>query len=185
MLIFFQDMRFLGELQYGTCADPFEGIDSAILQEHYGTEGRIKKRYLGQSGAGHPPDEDDTFNIPLEQDNGSEWVDEDNHNNGEEALEEELDSAPVPPHSNPFSTEDYQTFRGVLQSLNETGYLPEGYGICRDEWDNGRYPTLEVITTGRRGARQLEIGLVDHIWRPRAENWVRALYVFNLVVHDN
>lgn len=71
---------------------------------------------------------------------------------------------------------------GVSQS---SGYLPQGYGLHSEEWEDGIYPSFEYIPAGRQGNKEMRISLPDHIWRPRAELWGRALHLLNQITYMN
>jgi hypothetical protein len=61
--------------------------------------------------------------------------------------------------------------------IRETNTVPHRYGLHKDEWNEDGYSSVKVIQSGKRGSRLLEVGLPNHIWRPRAELWVQALEI--------
>lgn len=66
-------------------------------------------------------------------------------------------------------------FAQVLGEISETGIIPAGYGIRPEEWEDGKYPSYEMIRSNRHGRKDLRVALPDGIWRPRAVLWVQAL----------
>jgi hypothetical protein len=69
-----------------------------------------------------------------------------------------------------------------LNVTEQDGTLPHGYGIHTEEWPEDHYPTAELIQSGRKGVKTLRVPLPVHIWKPRAEKWVRALWTLNKVL---
>jgi len=168
----------LGQLEFGIY--DYDNVPAAELELHYGIHGNIIHRLHGQTGAGNPADEDD---IDL-SDSNDDWVDVD-ESEASEAVDEannntHTEPVPVPEHNSPFQSDaETRAFAIMLSRYEEARYLPAGYGMLRGEWENGIYPTIQVIPAGRRGSKQLEIGLPDIIWRPRSETWVRGLDIVN------
>ncbi|KAJ7279925.1 hypothetical protein C8J57DRAFT_997915, partial [Mycena rebaudengoi] len=70
-------------------------------------------------------------------------------------------------------------FRDTLAVANENEVVPAGYGLLPEEWENGAYPTYEMLNSGRRSGKDLRIVLPDSVWRPRAELWGRALAILD------
>ncbi|KAJ7728945.1 hypothetical protein DFH07DRAFT_757038, partial [Mycena maculata] len=91
------------------------------------------------------------------------------------------DAVSVPKHANPFSGEAVQVFEDALEQVCAANILPAGYGLLEDEWDDGTYPSFEILKSGQRGRKELRIALPDFIWRPRAILWGQALDVLNQV----
>ena len=95
------------------------------------------------------------------------------------------EAVPVPDHNFPFDDNELILFTKALQNLQEGGELPSGYGLCPEEWDYLGYFALGTIHAGRRGRKELQIALPDHIWRPRAERWGIALYLMNQIMYSS
>jgi hypothetical protein len=173
----------LGQLEFGIY-DDYDSVPAAELEQHYGIHGNTVHRLPGQTGAGHPADEDD---IDLFV-NDDDWVDTDESEEAAEALVEAnlntyTEPVPVPEHNSPFvSDAEMRAFAIMLSQYEGSGYLPAGYGMLRGEWEDGIYPTIQVIPAGRRGSKRMEIGLPDIVWRPRSEVWVRALDIMNQLI---
>lgn len=68
-----------------------------------------------------------------------------------------------------------------LNLLQEANDVPVGYGGHPSEWDQSGYPTTEIMTVGLR-KNSFPISLPSDIWLPRAQNWVRALYVMDTII---
>jgi hypothetical protein len=52
------------------------------------------------------------------------------------------------------------------------------YGM-HGEWEDGVYPKIQHIPSGRRGSKQLGIGLPDNRWQPRSEMWISRIDMQN------
>ncbi|KAG5222584.1 Integrase catalytic domain-containing protein [Salix suchowensis] len=85
----------------------------------------------------------------------------------------------VPSSGCPFAAEEHEVFERLLQSLQDQAIVPAGYGILPSEWMEDGYPQVEVIKSGKRGHKELQVVLPDEVWRPRAEYWVQALHLYD------
>lgn len=165
-------MRFLGMTEGGVYTnDEFEGIHPDVLQQYYGTTQNGVHRQSHQTGAGNPVEENDPdVSGPEEEDPvndlGARIAQDQEHHIRHDPI-------PVPDHASPFGELEH-IFRTGLQELEESGYIPDGYGIREDEWEDGEYPSFEILKTGRK-RKELRVSLPDHIWRRRAQKWVRGL----------
>ena len=72
----------------------------------------------------------------------------------------------------------------LLSCATSRSRLPHGYGWHVDEWDEDGYPAVETLRSGRRGRREVEVGLPDNVWRARAGLWIQALDVMTRI-QDN
>jgi hypothetical protein len=178
-------MCFIGQVRDGVYIDDCEGVHPDVIDRYYGVHGPGTRRAPGQTGAGQLDDED----IPIPQ-SDSEGGESDSH------LEEQIEDAqahnfhheavPVPKHAPPFDDDEtMQLFYDTLLAAHDHGIIPPGYGLRPEEWDEGGYPTFEILKSGRRGGRELRVALPDSIWRPRAELWGRALAILNEITYAN
>ncbi|PPQ79843.1 hypothetical protein CVT24_003646 [Panaeolus cyanescens] len=87
----------------------------------------------------------------------------------------------VPEATSPLSGHEFKRFVKRFNAMD--GREPVGYGIRREEWDDGVYPATEQLAVGR-ASRATTIHLPDHIWRPRARKWAQALYVIRKIIRD-
>ncbi|KAJ7639839.1 hypothetical protein DFH06DRAFT_1001626 [Mycena polygramma] len=143
--------------------------------------GPVRDRAAGQTGAGQLEDEAISQVEEDQELDEDDWVD----------LEEQIADAheanfhhepvAVPKHANPFSGEAAQVFKDAFKRVKAAGIVPGGYGLCEEEWEDGAYPSFEILKSGRRGKKELRIALPDFIWRPRAILWGQALDVLNQV----
>jgi hypothetical protein len=88
----------------------------STLETYYGVHGNITLRIPGQTGAGHPADEE------SDEESGegdADWIDVD-------GTEEAIAEANLNMHAEPV-------------------HIPSGFGMLSDEWDTGFYPTSQVI----------------------------------------
>lgn len=93
------------------------------------------------------------------------------------------DAAPnVPESRNPFpSVHAENLFHEALGNVRERGIIPPGYHLLPHEIEGG-YPSVEVIRAGRRGRREIRVGLPVAIWQPRAVLWGQAVDVLTRVL---
>ncbi|PCH39165.1 hypothetical protein WOLCODRAFT_146872 [Wolfiporia cocos MD-104 SS10] len=84
---------------------------------------------------------------------------------------------PVPSNSNPFESEDSEAlYFDALDLIRLEGTIPAGFGALPIEH---AYEAEEVIRLGRRGRKELAVGLPEHIWRPQIELWAQAVHLLN------
>ncbi|KAG8912103.1 hypothetical protein FRC01_005288 [Tulasnella sp. 417] len=208
-------MRMLSQLQHGIKGDLSEFhplLPSEVMQfrTHYGVEGRVQLRKLGQSGAGHPRDEESAPSIAVEDvlaasedmdldseldttslDDSSDGMSDIDDPQVEQDIFSGFDaevrhpSIPVPVATNPFQDQAqeqvWNVFRESLASIIEQGIIPPGYGVRIEEWDDGTYPDLGYIPVGPRGDRRKHVLLPAEVWLPRAQLWAQGLEVLRLV----
>lgn len=173
-------MFFLGQVEHGIYADELDGIHPDVLNKYYGVAGQPRTQIPGQSGAGHPDDEEDE---DLQNDEDMDVDELENQIAMDHAHNFNHEAVKAPKHTKPFTSSlAEQAFTQELQGREDDGILPEGYGIHPDEWEENGYPSYEIIRTGRRARKELRVALPDDMWRPRAETWVRALYTMTEVL---
>jgi hypothetical protein len=187
-----QDLRFLGQVEHGIYEeDPMANIHPDTINRYYGVDSIEQTRSDGQTGAGHPDDEDiDSETGDTDVEDGSEG-DESDGDHQWTALQCQIASdqahnirhkpVKVARHHNPFATPEAETeFRDILALVVESRTIPGGYGVLVDEWEDG-YPEREIIKTGLRG-KGLEVVLPEEVWFPRAVLWTQALDVMTQLV---
>ncbi|KAJ7732948.1 hypothetical protein DFH07DRAFT_755085, partial [Mycena maculata] len=168
-----EDMCFVGQVQDGVYVDDYENVHPTVLKQFYGVHGPETQREPGQTGAGQLDDED--ISEPEQDDDDLNGQIEDAH-----AGNFHHEPVAVPKHANPFSDDEtMQLFYDTLTAADAGNIIPPGYGLLPDEWENGVYPTHEILKSGGRGRRELRVKLPDAIWRPRAEMWGRGLAILN------
>lgn len=155
-------MRLLGQLEQGVYIDDLEDVPEEELAEFYGVDEPEQYR-------GHLEDEDEDF--PNHEPAG-----DDGHADG--------DPAPnVPEAHYPFPNDEIENlFHQAFNTVCEEEIIPAGYNILPNEWGEDGYPSIEVLRVGRRGRREITVGLADEIWRPRAILWVQAVEVITRVL---
>ncbi|KAJ7793220.1 hypothetical protein B0H14DRAFT_2393724, partial [Mycena olivaceomarginata] len=184
------DMCFIGQVREGVYVNDYDDVHPTVLQQYYGVHGKVARREPGATGAGQLDDED----IPIPS--AENYEDEDSGSEDDDDLRQQLEDAqaenfhhepvPVPKHANPFpEDETMQLFHDTLSAAEEIGLIPPGYGLLPDEWEDGIYPSYEILKSGRRGGKALRVALPDSIWRPRAEMWGRALAALNELSYMN
>lgn len=167
-------MFFLGQLEDGVYIDDCAGMNPDIIKDLYGVHGAVLQRAPGETGAGQLRDEE----VPVDN-SDEDW--EDIIEDVEAANEHHFHHEPVavPKHANPFSDNALAVFDSTLAEANRLQILPPGYGMLPEEWENGSYPAFEILKSGRKRSKELQVALPDLIWRPRAQLWVRALAVLD------
>lgn len=137
-----------------------------VLEAFYGTDGNHDRgRRPNQTGARHPPDEEDDeedIDTQLEE----MIANEENGNVRHDAIE-------VPKSEGPFPPDIEALFRNTLQTLQDHDIVPENYGVTEDEWDSDGYPERETLAVGSR--KKISIQLPVDIWLQRASLWAQGL----------
>ncbi|TFY76459.1 hypothetical protein EWM64_g7555 [Hericium alpestre] len=160
------DMRLLGQLEHGIYADDYEDVHPDILNRYYGVDVDVEHIH-GQTGAGHPDDEEDE--LPSLRDHIA--ADQEPH----------IRHAPidVPDNGSPFQDLALEAaFFAALSSIHDQGLIPNGYSVAQAEWDDEGYGEVELLKCGR-GRKYLEVELPFSIWWPRAVTWAQALDLLN------
>ncbi|KAG6376026.1 hypothetical protein JVT61DRAFT_1990 [Boletus reticuloceps] len=87
----------------------------------------------------------------------------------------------VPASSTPFHFHDtLAIFTQALQEIRNEGIIPVGYGVAEEEWPDGTYPEVEVISVGR-SREQYQVELPFAVWWPHAVLWAKGLDVMTRV----
>jgi hypothetical protein len=193
-------MRFLGQLEHGMYEDDLDDVDPEILRRHYGvntngsshsasdassSEESVTSSSASDEAMSSPSVEDVDWQHPP----SSPAADANGVAHQIEAdISTNLHHEPVsvPKHNNPFQTQQYSdAFMELLEMFVQgEGEVPEGYGAQADEWGVDGYPSVETITSGRRGIKKLRVSTPVHIWLPRAELWAKALHALHLSLDE-
>jgi hypothetical protein len=139
------------------------------LEKYYGTTRHHVRRGLHQTGAGNPPEEEDSENDDNDDYEGlgdRVAADQQHHIRHE--------PSDVPMTECPFNEEMETIFYAGLTEAEQIGLLPADYGVRQEEWEDGEYPTFEHIKTGQK-RKEIRVNLPDIIWRKRAERWAQGL----------
>ncbi|KAJ7162948.1 hypothetical protein C8R46DRAFT_903830, partial [Mycena filopes] len=162
------DMRLLGQAQFGVYHDDCEGLHPDTIDKYYGVAGAERAERMW--GAGNPPDEEDdglAHRIGADQ--------------GPQIRHAAID---IPDHRNPFSDDPVaeSKFFDVLAEVVRQEVTPVGYGLSPDEWDEGGYPDVEILRAGNQMKKKIWVSLAHPIWVQRARLWVQGL---NVLAHFN
>ncbi|KAL0056669.1 hypothetical protein AAF712_016725 [Marasmius tenuissimus] len=169
------DMRFIGMSTEGVYVDDCNAMDEGGINDQYGVDREHCPPPSNQTGAGTLSDEEFSDTESSFSDASS-------------------DSGGVRPPTRhkypaPFDAAGLELFKTALAAAEEQGFLPEGYGVLPGEWEDGEYPSYELLRSGKKGTREIRVDLPNHIWRPRAEKWVQALdilvYMLEFVYHQD
>ena len=141
--------------------------------QYYSVHGREIHWVEGQTGAGHPFNEEDI--------SGENWADLGKRIAADQSANLHHEPVEVLEHTDPFTNDGHrQAFHTALSTVREWGLLPVGYGLYNEELDMDSYPAYEIIKSGRR-AKELQVALPHFQWRPRAELWCQALDILNRI----
>ncbi|KAJ6466902.1 hypothetical protein C8R45DRAFT_838712, partial [Mycena sanguinolenta] len=175
------DMFFVGQTSDGVYVDDCEGVHPDVISQYYGIHGRVREPAAGETGAGQLADE----NIPQVGDDQEldedDWADLEEQIEGAHEANFHHEAVAVPKHANPFAGEALEVFEDGLEWVRAANVVPLRYGLLPSEWEDGLYPSFEILKSGRRSRKELRIALPDFIWRPRAILWGQALDVLNQV----
>ncbi|KII85214.1 hypothetical protein PLICRDRAFT_45380 [Plicaturopsis crispa FD-325 SS-3] len=170
-------------MKFGVYRDDCEGLHPDTINKYYGVHGKETRRTQGQTGAGHPTDEEAESDDDSTSEPGSAVRGNDLAQRVADDLESDIrhDAIPVPDHRNPFNgNADLEgEYFDKLQEIIVRGDMPTGFGILEDEWVDGMYPTVEVIPAGRKGSKEIRVSLAAQEWKARAGLWCQALAVLS------
>ncbi|KDR81020.1 hypothetical protein GALMADRAFT_46025, partial [Galerina marginata CBS 339.88] len=177
-------IRFEGQTTGGVYVeDEFDSVHPAVLQQYLGTtrNGVVRRRH--QTGAGNPEEEEDSG----DEDNSDEEV-EIPEDLGERLVADQEGhivhpAVPVPSKSCPFGVAGLALFETLFSQVTDQVIIPPGYGIKEEEWDDGEYPSVETLRTGKK-RKELSVSLPDSIWRPRGERWVQGLACMTHILYE-
>ncbi|KAL0573558.1 hypothetical protein V5O48_008391 [Marasmius crinis-equi] len=182
------DMRFAGMTTEGVYVDDCDSLTQEEMNDHYGVDQAHYERPRNQTGAGTLSDEEfsetDSLSDELSDDSDIDSLDLPMAAREVFAgLDGLMERVHVPRYPPPFQDAevDVELFSRALTQMEEEE-IPEGYGILPEEWENGEYPSYELLRSGKKGTRELRVDLPDHIWRPRVERWVKALHTLNYML---
>ena len=173
-------MWLISHVTLGVYHDECEGIHPLTMEQYYGVHGHEQIRLNGQTGAGHPLDED-----PEE---GDEEIIADGHSGILERLEADIwvqvchEAVEVPGKGSPFiSVEDETKFWLVLDHVMLENTVLTWYGLLSegDEIEGGE-STLEHIPIGYHGTKYVTVSLAEPVWARRAKTWCQVLTVLTL-----
>ncbi|KAJ8092358.1 hypothetical protein PM082_023813 [Marasmius tenuissimus] len=186
-----QDMRFLGMTTEGVYVDDCAGMSSSEIHDHYGADVDHQERPSNQTGAGSLSDEDFSDVSESELDSGDEDSDLEGIDLPPSArqvfdgLDGLMQRVHVKRYPCPFNQDELGLFIQALATAEEEDLEPRGFGVLPEEWENGRYPAYELLKTGKKGTKELRVDLPDHVWRPRAMKWARALVLMEYMLESS
>jgi hypothetical protein len=196
-------MRLLGRLENGIQEDIFADIDPGILNRYLGVDIDYDSTIPGTYGAGALPEDVLMLGDTAEGgDSGGDTNEDDVQTHDLSPHETEIvqflrsqladerekhvrhPPVPIPQQQCPFtSTEELALFLEAFQIAEQDGFVPAGYGVLEDEWEEGSYPGEQYIGSDRKLNPSLFIPLPPDIWFPRAVGWAVALHVMNAALN--
>jgi hypothetical protein len=193
-------MRFLGQIENGLHDDPHADIDPELLQKYLGATPGHHRSIEGTTGAGALPedslgaapglaeesyDDDDLDETELSAEQSEVLSFLRQQLQAEQSKHVRHPPVPVPSRQSPFLSEETKaSFQEAFDIAEGDGYVPSGYGILQDEWENGVYPEVEYIGRGRIHDPSLYISLPHAVWYPRAVKWAVGLHIMNSILDD-
>ncbi|KAJ8692156.1 hypothetical protein PTI98_009494 [Pleurotus ostreatus] len=178
------DLHLTGRLQHGEYHDDCDNIPPEEITAAYGVNSAetpsdpVQNNHLQHDG-------DEETDIETD---GSD--DEEQHTWG--AFEETLGAeyaanflpkiVAAPKAVSPFTENGGAVFAETLATIHQNRFLPQGFGICPEEWSS-EYPGYENLRVGKRGKKDIFVALPDAIWRPRAEFWVQGLHTMQTMLY--
>ncbi|KAH9910318.1 uncharacterized protein B0H18DRAFT_896135, partial [Fomitopsis serialis] len=179
-----RDVRWLANItngKYNEPTDTFANVNPDTLAEHYGVHGPVHVRKSHQTGAGHPPDEenDGIEECFVHEDAGvvlaRRLAEEHRANLRHEAIK-------VPRHTSPFASEQFETaFFQTLEEVYTQNLIPSNMAVSEEEWPDNGYPTEGQLKVGR--VRIITIAMPHSVWLVRARRWCQALDLLTRVVY--
>ncbi|KAG1879192.1 hypothetical protein F4604DRAFT_1579559, partial [Suillus subluteus] len=165
-----QDLRLISQATLGVYRDNCNRVHPDTIERYYGIHSREQTHCHGQTGAGHPDDEDSNSEDQLIL-----QVAEDQEQNVRHAAIE------VPGKKSPFVTRhDENLFFSTVEQIVIEGIVPEGYGLLPGEQDDDDAAMTEVLQFGRRGTKSVIVSLSDAVWEACATLWCQGLSALSL-----
>ncbi|KAF8590164.1 hypothetical protein K439DRAFT_1612164 [Ramaria rubella] len=145
-----------------------------------------------QTGAGYPSDESDDKSVSSDTDLDSDSEESSSLDNeeGEDFKTNEIQCRiatdihvnvhpkPVktPQSASPFRHPGQEAiFFAALNDIQMAHLIPPGFGLKASEWENGEYPSYELMMFGHR-KKEISVELPASIWLPHAIAWGQALH---------
>ncbi|KAK7015274.1 hypothetical protein R3P38DRAFT_2786796 [Favolaschia claudopus] len=131
-----------GQVEKGVYMTEYPNIHPSILQRYYGVHGRVVERQPGETGAGQLDDE----HVPAPSTGGADddasdlASDDELVRQVEDAQAENFHHEPVavPKHASPFEDDETtQLSHDALGAAEELEFVPRGFGLLREEWEEG------------------------------------------------
>ena len=115
-------MHLIGMTNHGVYINDYAGVHLDVIQQYYSAHGHKHQCAPGQTGAGHPPDED--------------WMDLGEQVAADQSANIHHEAVDVPDHEDPFlSDQQRDAFCTALAAVQEQALLPRGYGLHQGEWE--------------------------------------------------
>lgn len=144
-------MFFIGQQKYGKYPD--------IEQLHPNTVSQYARNETPSID-----DDDDQLNDAIAHDQ--------HHHIRHEAID-------PPAEGDPFIYEEAkEVFEAAMKQADVEGYVPLGFGLRPDEWEDALYPTVEEIKVAKK---YVDMPLPFEIWFPRAVLWARGLEIITQI----
>lgn len=163
--------------------DDCSGLSVDLIEQFYGVTADLPQRHAGQSGAGHPPEENsdvaDEENEPAGSVEDNSCMDELAQTQDENVRH---DAIPVAEHRSPFDLTQEAFFDALLDAAFSGHVIPDGYGLSDGELASEPWNQFQDIGVGRKRASHLCVELPVAVWLPRARQWVQALEIMNHLV---
>lgn len=92
----------------------------------------------------------------------------------------------VPSCQCPFGSIDMEeTFWRAFSLAQQDDFVPAGYGVLEEEWEEGQYPSEQYIGNNRKHNPTPFIPLPYHLWYPRAVRSAIGLHIMNASIDQD
>ncbi|ESK84132.1 hypothetical protein Moror_17034 [Moniliophthora roreri MCA 2997] len=181
-------MHFLGMTTGSVYIDDCAELSADKISQHYGADTEHRPHPHNQTGASMLSDKE--FSDVLSE--ASETGDSDDEELRDlpssackilDGLDQMMECVHVPRYPGPFHNNKNQLllFKQALAQLQANRVIPNGYGMQPEEWEDNKYPSYEVLQSGK-GIQKLRVDLPDYVWQLKAEKWVQGLEMMNYMM---
>lgn len=152
VLMLYQDMWFLGQLEHGIYNDDWddcEGMTPAEIEAGYGIDPETSRQ--------------NTIAQALDC----------------QGMQINHEPVEISASRNPFSQAQKRAFEELLSGMEEDSIVPLGYGVRHSA---GYVPYEMIRSGIKGGGRELRISLPFHLWHPRIIRWGQGMYAMDSVL---
>jgi hypothetical protein len=174
--------------------DDCQGVHPDVIHQYYGTtRARVRQR-VGQTGAGHPPEEYDDNDSGNDNNDGNDDTGDDDGGGNDnltpplpslvgEVIQDQdpnirHDAIPTPDRKAPVTTpENLALFSESITILQSDKALLRSITGQAITWD-----PVEAINVGHRRRKELVVSVEGAAWEQRALLWIAALRLLDNLV---
>ncbi|KAF8574270.1 hypothetical protein K439DRAFT_1372836 [Ramaria rubella] len=168
------DLHFISQTEHGFAVDDFQDVHPEILEQYHNVDMGPAHRDSHQTGAGYPSDESDD---DLDNEEGEDFETNEIQCQIAADIHANVHYKPVktPQSASPFGHPAQEViFFAALNNIQTAHLIPLGFGLKASEWENGEYPSYELMMFGRR-KKEISVELLASRL-PCAIAWGQALH---------